>query len=172
MKNMKNKKKLIFISIVAILIIAGAVFAYLGLQTGKNSPKTILKNPVAGLTDEEAVRLFDEKFVSYLLYAIDADSLHTPPLSSETPKIKFEIENEIFEAEIIEGRIIVKKAGSSDEDIIIKTSKIEAVKMLRDVNYVQESFKSGKSSVEITAGNAELFAKGYLTIYENIVEKV
>lgn len=171
MENMKNKK-LISISVLAIILVAAAIFVYLGFnQTEKNSPKTILKNPVAGLSDEEAVKLFDEKFVSYLLYAIDADSLHAPPLSSETPKIKFEIENEIFEAEIIEGRIIVKKAGSSGEDILIKTSKTEAVKMLRDVNYVAKSFQEGKSSIELKANQAELFTKGYLKIYNELESK-
>lgn len=43
--------------------------------------------------------------------------------------------------------------------------------MIRDKNYVEESFRNGKSSIELVAGKTELFEKGYLALYTKITGK-
>ena len=50
------------------------------------------ENPMIGLTFEQAVEQFDETFVSYILYSLEAYNLHPPLLSSDKPSIEFYIE--------------------------------------------------------------------------------
>jgi hypothetical protein len=124
-----------------------------------------LVNPTEGLSFEEAVAQFDENFVYYLLVSIGAGELHTPIFSSDTPKILFYIDDEVYNAEVEDGRILVERGEIEEEDIIIRTSKEEGVKMVMNSNYVSESFASGGSSFELVADNLELAGKGYLGIY-------
>lgn len=166
-KPKKQKKTLIIsLTIIAMLIIAAVVvYSFYPKQSSSSGGGTGSKNPVVNLSDEEAAQQFDESFVRYLLYSIDADELHKPPLSSNTPKIEMQIETEIFNAEIRENVIYIKKGNIENEDIIITTTKEEAIKMLRDTNYVSESFNSGLSQIQLIAPETTLFAKGYLSLY-------
>lgn len=164
-----------------LIIILGIVFVLLGvasffteslifrLEGGGNA--TALKNPVIGLSDEEAAEQFDETFVRYLLYNIGARNLHNPPFSSDTPKIVIYVDELIFNAEVTKGKILVKRAELESEDIIIKTTKTEAVRMMRDKSYVEESFKRGSSNIELVASKTRLFAKGYAKIYTTVTGK-
>ena len=127
-----------------------------------------VRNPVEGLSDEQAAAKFDEGFVSYLLYSIGAGKLHNPPFSSNTPKIVFFIDDDIFNAEVKNGGIVVKKGNINDADIMIITSKEEGVKMLRDRNYVVKSFSDGKSSFSALADKLSLLSKGYLDMYNKL----
>jgi len=128
-------------------------------------------NPVEGLTDEEAVLKFDESFVYYLLVNIKAYNLREPVFSSDTPKMEIYVGEDVFNAEILEGEIDVGKGGVGEEDVIIRTSKEEAVKMIRDKDYIEESFEAGKSSIELVAEETTLFSKGYLKIYTELTGK-
>lgn len=162
-------KIVVFFSILAVVILTGAAFAYFSFSAKSGGGSgVVLKNPVAELSDEEAGRLFDDRFISYLLYAIDADELRNVPLTSDTPKIELRVGDDLYFAEIVSGRVIVKKGDVSEEDIVLITSKEEAVKMLRDLNYVRESFQNGESVIELKAGQTKLFAKGYLKIYDRL----
>lgn len=167
----KNKKRIVFIliTISAILIICLLIISYylFFYNTKNKGGGKKLTNPALGLTFEEAVEKFDESFVLYLLASIEAYKLHNTPFSSETPKIEFYISDDVYNAEIIKGSINVKKGEIDDEDITITTTKEEGVKMLLDENYIDDSFKEGKSSAELIAGKLELAAKGYLEIYDN-----
>jgi len=125
-------------------------------------------NPVKNLTTEEAIQRFDEDFVYYLLYSIKAYNLHTPFFNSEVPEIEFQINDDIYNAVIYDGEIIVSEGKINEEDIIIHTSKTEAVKMIQDVDYIDESFQNGDSSIEMVAEKIELFSKGYLEFYEDL----
>ncbi|MEK6844414.1 MAG: hypothetical protein AABX83_03225 [Nanoarchaeota archaeon] len=136
-------------------------------NSGSNEGKKML-NPAEGLTLEEAVAKFDENFVYYLLYNIGASDLHSPPFSSAVPQIKFYINDDIYNAEIIDGQIKVNEGEIEGEDIIIRTTTEEAVKMVVDQNYVANSFSNGLSSIELVAGKLELASKGYLKIYDRL----
>ena len=117
---------------------------------------------------EEAVKKFDGSFVAYILISIGAYNLHPPMFGSDTPKIEFYIWDEKYNAEIIDGKINVQKGEIAERDIIIWTSAEEAVKMVKDKNYISESFKTGASKVELVAGKIELAAKGYISIYDKL----
>ncbi len=128
-------------------------------------------NPVSNLTDEQAVIDFDEDFVFYLLYSIKAYNLHNPPLSSNYPKMEVDVGGDIFSASVKKGLIEVESGGIAEEDVVIRTTKEEAVKMLRDRNYVTESFSEGRSGIDLIADKTTLFAKGYLKLYNEVTGK-
>jgi hypothetical protein len=130
-----------------------------------------LRNPVLGLSDDEATEQFDEEFVLYLLYSIDADSLHNIPLSSDEPRIEIYVDDEVYNSRIEKGRVLVGKGELEREDVVIRTSKKEAVKMMRDRNYIEQSFRDGGSRIELLAGKAKLLGKGYLKLYTSITGK-
>ena len=156
------------------LIILGIFLIFLGVLSffteslifgfGKGRDATTLQNPTVGLNDEEAIEQFDETFVRYLLYSIGAHKLHNPPFSSDTPKVEIYVGELVFNAEIDSGKILVNGKLES-KDMIIRTTKIEAIKMIRDRDYIEESFKEGRSTIEPVASKARLFAKGYAKVY-------
>ncbi len=162
---------IILISLFILLIIAGGIFAYYNKSINKSTGRNVgskPSNPVDGLSDEQAVAKFNEGFVLYILQSIKAYNLHNPPFSSETPKIEFIIENDIYNAEISNKNIKVLKGSITNEDIRIITTKVEGVKMLRDKKYIETSFNNGNSGFEMVAGEVKLFSKGYLDLYEEL----
>ena len=177
-------RKSIIISLIvfAILIIAGLISGYYvflakdkttssGSKAGAGSGTgggSRLVNPAEGLSIEEAVKKFDGSFVAYILISIGAYNLHPPMFGSDTPKIEFYIWDEKYNAEIIDGKINVQKGEIAERDIIIWTSAEEAVKMVKDKNYISESFKTGASKVELVAGKIELAMKGYISLYDEL----
>jgi hypothetical protein len=165
-----RKKVIVIIVIVSLLVIAGifGFFFFFNEQSSStgSSGGTPLKNPAAGLSIEEAAEKFDGNFVFYLLVEMGAEELHNPPLSSSTPKIQIEVSDLVFNAEISGGSMKIGSGASEEKDIIIRTTRTEAVKMMNSRDYVKESFNSGESSIELVAGKPTLFSKGYLKIYD------
>ena len=128
-------------------------------------------NPVSALSNEQAVAQFDDTFVYYLLVSIKAYNLHNPPLSSSTPKMNIYVDNLTYNAEIVNGQIKIYNGETSNQDINIKTTREEAVKMLRSKDYVSVSFQQGLSSIDKVAGQSTLFSKGYLNLYTELTGK-
>ena len=173
---MKKRIKILAGVLIVFIVIIGIASYYFingknsNVQVNSNTGNEVKKilNPAEGLTLEEAVAKFDENFVYYLLYNIGASDLHSPPFSSAVPQIKFYINDDIYNAEIIDGQIKVNEGEIEGEDIIIRTTTEEAVKMVVDQNYVANSFSNGLSSIELVAGKLELASKGYLKIYDRL----
>ncbi len=168
-----NRKKSIVLFILILLLLIGLLLFIFYYFFGSNLKKNErgggrITNPAAGLSFEEAVEKFDESFVLYLLASIEAYKLHNPVFSSDNPKIEFYIDDEIYNAEIIDGEINVERGEIEGEDIIIRTTKEEGVRMIFDSDYIDDSFREGKSSVELIAGKLELAGKGYLGIYDKL----
>jgi len=171
---MERKVLVITLVVIIILIFLGIgigiyyVFEGFGRDSGGSSGHSSLVNPVENLTDEEAAVKFDESFVRYLLISIGAYKLHNPPLSKNTPKIEIHVDELVFNAEVRDSKIYIEKGEIGNEDVIIRTSREEGVKMMRDKKNVVDSFSSGMSSMELVSGKAVLLAKGYLKIYEEL----
>ena len=127
-----------------------------------------IENPVIGLNDEEAIENFDESYVLYLVASLGASSLHNVPLTDNTPKLEFYIDEEMFFAEIKDGAIFVGNGEIGNEDLLIRTSKAEAVKMIRNRDYIEDSFINGNSQFVLVSSKAELVAKGYLKLYNEL----
>ena len=149
------------------------MFLYMSLFKPKNNSGNYvtLKNPAADLSIDQVVQQFDEEFVYYLLFQIKAYNLHNPPLSSDTPKINILVGEDEYSAIIEKGNIIVSKKFAAEQDIMIVTTKKEAAMMIKYPDYVKDSFAKKESSIEMSAGKATLFSKGYLNLYQEVTGK-
>ena len=79
-----------------------------------------IQDPAEGMSLEEAAAAFDERFVYYLLFSIEAYNLHNPPLSQDKPRILLLVGDKIFNAAIDSGKIIVGGGDITDEDVIMR----------------------------------------------------
>jgi len=181
-KTRKVVKTLLIIFIVLlVLLIAFAA----GFLIKKPGVKVVLENPIsgivlkhtddAGLVDkeavvEEAVIEFNEDYINYILVALGVNYLHKSPLF-ENPLIEFNLGGEIWNSEIIEGMPDSQLGMIDNEDLRISISKEEAVKALlsEDIEqFMKDSVSSGNTQIEMIAGKAELFSKGYLDMYKEL----
>jgi uncharacterized protein YneF (UPF0154 family) len=160
--------------LIILLVLGGLGFVVYGMFFASSDIDRVLEernieNPTLGKTTQQAVLEFDQSFVEYLLYSIGAGDLRKVPLTSNRPKVIIEIEGEVYYAYVKSGVVNFDVDIPRDEvDMILKTTKEEAVKMIKDKDYIKESFRTGLSEIEIVSGNAELFAKGYLKIYQTL----
>ena len=164
------------LGIILIIILVILIFFYFSMykrpgydklyQEQSDAGKII--NPVSGLSKEEAISEFNESFVYYLLYSIKAYNLHNPPMSNDEPKIEIIVDDQAYNARIVEGAIIVNGGSIEKKDIVITATKEEAIKMLQDRNYIAQSFSNGKSNIDLIESKSTLFAKGYLSIYHEL----
>lgn len=166
-------KKLLIAVLLIILIfilIVGYILYYVLIEQDYDNLYSgsggTLANPARGLSLQEAVEKFDESFVYYLLVNIKAYNLHSPLFSSDKPIIVLFVDEDIYNAEISDGKIDVKIGEVEKKDIIIRTTKEEAVKMIYDKTYIFNSFKNRGSIVEFVADKSTLALKGYLKLYE------
>jgi len=166
-----NKKGswVVWVSVALVAVLIAMIFYYF-VSFKSNSPivNSNIVNPAEGLSVEQAETTFNESFVYYFLYNVKAYELHNPPLSDSKPSIWMLISDDSYYAEIVNGDISVYKGNPKEYDIIIKTTKKEAVKMMDDKNYIQNSFVAGLSSIELIASKTTLFAKGYVNLYTQI----
>lgn len=168
----KRGKVALILSTLLVIILISGIFLYFSLfKNPSNSKIEQLSNPIDNLSPEQAKIAFNETFVKYILFQIKAYNLHNPPLSQETPKIEFQIEEDTYHAIIKDNQITVYKEEIDSEDIIIKTDKDEAIKMINNKEYIQDSFSSGKSTIELVSSKTTLFAKGYLNLYEELTQE-
>lgn len=126
--------------------------------------KSDIKNSITGYSISENGKI-NESSVYYFLYNSKAYNLHNPPLSKDIPRIEIVMDKENYNAVVENGIILVKKGSIDNEDIIIKTTSDEMVKMINDKNYAKESFNSGKSEINVIGSKSILLAKGYLNLY-------
>ena len=157
-------KKVVLI-IVLLIVLALAILIFLLFFAPKNQPPI---NPNAANVDKTQVGINQ---INLLPYNIKAYGLHNPLLSKNTPKIEILIEDEAFNSEIIDNRIKTQKEAIDNEDIMIKTSKNEFLKILnsKDIKKaVQESAETGNLDIEMLAGKLELASKGYLNVYKEV----
>jgi len=163
--------KVFIIILILVLVVVGVVgyyLYYIFIGPSYGGEGVILQNPVANLTTAEAVEQFDESFVLFLLYSIGVNELHNPPFSSDKPKIELYVSDDVYNAFVERGAIGVQRGAIEGEDIIIRTTREEGVKMLQNSNYVADSFRAGLSSIELVASKTKLAPKGYLKIYTSL----
>ena len=110
------------------------------------------------------------EFISYLLEEIGAWQLHKNPLTLENPIINFKIENMSFYSEI--GDKIKTNDGLNNaadlEFIINKEDLINALLADNPENIFKESVNTGRTEIKLLVGEGELFAKGYLSLYDGL----
>lgn len=185
-----------FLSFIFILLIAGVAGYFMFFQTG--GEKMELKNPLEGLKisfgskssgnsnidvrDNDAtegdnfpeINIEDIEitpdFLSYLLNEIGAYKLHKHPLSGEKPYINFDISGQRFYSEI-DKDIKTFEGSSESADMVFnapKTVLINAIISDNPGDVFKQSIVDGETGIEMRAGETELFAKGYLELYEEL----
>lgn len=162
---------LAFSFILLALLIVGIFLFFVLYESSKDPYASPPSNPAEGLSNELAEYAFDKNSIFYLLYNLEAYKLHNPPLSSDTPKLEINVEGETYNAEVREGLISTGRGSIPDEDVLIITTKAEAIRMMRDKEYARQSFNSGRSSINFIADKNIIFSKGYLVMYNDIVGK-
>ena len=187
-----NIKKLILVlvGIIVIGLVLGLVF-YIGMILGGiGTPKQANIEYVNPLTQviqdlkekgvevnetqviEKAEMEFDYTYINYVLFAMSAWKLHNPPLSSETPKIKVIVDDEIYYSEVIDTEMnTYLEEFEGEEDLVITMSKNEVIQaMLAEdmAEFMKQSVASGETQMELVAGSLTLASKGYLQMYKDI----
>lgn len=109
-------------------------------------------------------------FISYLMNEIGAWKLHKNKLTGELPIINLEVSQEDFSTKIDED-IETTKSLSEDADMSFVTEKESIVMAMLSENpgeVFKESIQEGETQIETIASETELFAKGYLDLYNEL----
>jgi hypothetical protein len=194
LKKVKRRKfLLLFFGAFMLLFLSFLVFvgvmAY-SLFFLTSGVKADLSNPLAGLnvhfndgalgvgnlSDSRNVSIDDievgSDFVAYLLNELGAWQLRSNILTGEKPRVNFVIGDKVFGA-VVDSGIQMSEEGVESPDLIIHSNKVDIVMAMlseEPVDIFRESYIEGRSSVDIEASEAELFAKGYLGFYESFQE--
>ncbi len=175
------KVLLIIFTVILILLIAFAA----GFLIKKPKIEVYLENPLASIvlkyTDEsgytnktavieEGVVEFNEDYINYILVALGTGYLHKSPFF-ESPLIEFDLGGDVWNSEIRDGMPDSGRGQINDEDLRISISKEEAVEALlseKIEEFMKQSVVNGNTKLELVAGKAELFSKGYLDMYKKL----
>jgi len=110
-------------------------------------------------------------FIKYILQEIGAlGTLHKNPVTREVPMINFKIGDVGYNAkfkEILE----VSNGLNSGADIQFNSNKEVIVRAILDDNPAEifkKSIFEGTTTIDTIAGETELFAKGYLALYDSL----
>ena len=107
-------------------------------------------------------------FITYLLNELGAWKLKRNPITREKPVIDFKINEKEFSSVIEKGIIKTTKGFSTKPDIVFYSNKKDIIKAIiseEPAEIFKKSYSRGDSTFEIKKSEADLFAKGYLTLY-------
>jgi flagellar basal body-associated protein FliL len=181
----KPKKIILFSVLIVIIIIAIGSLAYTFFFMQK---KLNIENPLKkllGIINSEENKSFNfsnntwdivqnteitEEFLTYLLNEIGAWQLHRNYLTGEKAVINFNISNEYFYSEI-DDKIETFKSNNENADIEFITTKDEIIKAMLSDNpseVFKESIEKGDTSLNVVSDEAELYSKGFLSLYDSL----
>lgn len=178
----RNLKKVLKVFIMVFAIVLVLLTAFLAGFFTNGKIEIVLENPLKDIvfanTNEkgevdfaavlaQGVLEFDEDYINYILVALGVGYLHKS-LLFENPLIEFVLGEEVWSSEIIKGMPNSKKGEIDNEDLRIIISKQEAVRALlsSDIEqFMKDSVAEGRTGIEMVAGKAELFSKGYFKMY-------
>lgn len=111
------------------------------------------------------------EFIKYLLQEIGAlDALHKNTITREVPMINFKIDEVEYNA-VFEDVLEINDGLNPEADIQFNSNKEAIVRATLDAEpakVFRESVIDGTTTIERIAGETELFAKGYLTLYDSL----
>lgn len=169
---MKNKTKLIILSLILIFLIILIVFIVYIAFTPIHKP--LNKQKYSFNKSELNSFKVNSDIISYILYSFDAETLHNSPLSLDTPKIMVVVDNENYYSEIVDGEIKTNQIPHSQEDIVINIPESEIIKVLNSTEsskIIQQSISSKLTTIEIKASYVSLLTKGYYGLYKKFTGK-
>ena len=117
--------------------------------------------------------MLKKDYINFILVALGTGYLRKSIIGGN-PLIEFDLEGEVWSSEIIKGMPNSVLGGTDKEDLRISISKEEAVKGILSENreeFMRDSYLAGRTDFEMVAGKTELFAKGYLDMYNALTGK-
>lgn len=141
-----------------------------GFTIIKNSDTvTTETNTEEKIITKEQIKI-DENFINFLLRNIGVSSLHRHPLTFRNPIINIVVDGKSFYS-IIGKEIMTEEGSEESADLQIITNEETLLEVLTAEDpeeSILDSFNSGESSIELLASEADLFAKGYFSLYQKL----
>jgi len=182
----RQPQKIIVITAILIsILIINLISVYVGLHkldnTNESNQEYVLQEKIKHTnietlditlsTTQTQFTTINEQFITSLLTSLDISSkLHKHPLTQEPSIINFQIDNQAFYSEI-KKTTQTYQGKSKKADITITSTK----KIIHDTEIssdptqtLKDSINEGTTSIQMQAGEAELFAKGYLSFYNSL----
>ena len=155
---------LLFVLIVVLGIVAWRVFFY--------SPHVDIPLTQIDIASINRTEIGIEQ-VMLILYSLNAQDLHNPLLSKDTPKIDIYVDAEVFGAEIINNQFLIKRQSMNAPDMKVIMSRQEFINSMNSdtKEYLKNSVTNGNTQIELVAGKIKLGSKGYLSLYKEITGK-
>ena len=189
-KKLKQSKlnkiiKILIILIVLAVIILAVIFLKDFLS--KSPEKQVIENPLKEIIQantnaegkinkdkliEQAIKNFNVDYINYILISSGVNKLYKSPIGYGNPSIELVINDEIWGAEISDGNLIIKKSSTDNEDFkvyILKEQIVEALLSEDPAKFLKDSFLDGSIKAEVMAGKTEILSKGYLGMYQKLV---
>jgi len=180
-KSAKTRRFLIISLVIFIIVLSLAIAVY---SLFFSHSKFDLQNPLEGITilfdsekqnqSNQTIHIDDieitPEFLSYLLNEVGAWKLHKNPTTFENPVINFRIDEQNFYSEIT-NKIQTSEGSSEQADIefvIPKKDLVQAIISETPAQVFKQSIQDGNTQINTLAGEAELFAKGYLSLYDEL----
>jgi hypothetical protein len=160
-KEKMTPKQIIVLIILILIILSFSWVIYNFYKEDMSFNANVIKSVRPKITSVDA------KAIAYLLSDIGAGKLHKNTLGFEKPIICIKTEKKDYLCTISK-TIDVKEQNCSKQDINIKTTNQEILNALSGnvKTYIKDSVLNEKTEVELVAGEIELFAKGYMEIYD------
>jgi hypothetical protein len=164
----KSKLKLILLISIPLLIIL-AIFYFFIFDLIRTAPQQTNQQIQQAQQDIQMQNL-TPSVISYLLNQIGASGLHKNTFTREKPTICVKVEGKEYYS-VIDGGINTKDVSCTNQDIDIVSSKQEVLNVVLSSDpktAVKDSVSSGKTQLKVIASQTNLFAKGYLSLYNSL----
>ena len=184
----KRPKRIIIISSIAIILFFSLAFsAYTiflnqqGQQISNPLSSFVVANHASPSVQNSHIQLpvtdvsveqieITPDFISFLLNEIGAGKLHKNFFTQEIPIINFKIDDKSFYSEI-KNEIKTYEGLSESADLQFDTNKQDVIGAIisdSPKEIFKQSVITGKTQVIVKSSKLELFAKGYMKLYESL----
>ena len=130
-----------------------------------DGPKTILvkKGSINYTTSD-----IEKELVNYTTVLLKLYNLHNIPFTSIPPKVQVKIDNSQYYLEILDGEIIINEGVVDSPDILIETTSDAIINAVNNGGSIGDAISSGDVKIDLVANKLVLFAKGYLSLYNEL----
>lgn len=153
------------------------IFANVESPSAENKERTTNETNASinpDIPTESPKVVIEKEHVDYVLYNLQVYELHNPPFSSRFPVIELDIDGKKYYTEIKDGYLITNEGQTDKEDIRIFTTSDELVKFVNSNDVpsdLLESINNGDSSFQLVSDEKTLLLKGYINLYNNLVDE-
>ncbi|MFZ1970826.1 MAG: hypothetical protein WAU65_01445 [Candidatus Nanoarchaeia archaeon] len=110
----------------------------------------------------------EKDLINYTSVVLKIYNLHNIPFTSITPKIQVKIDDIAYSLEVSSGNIIISDGYINNPDLMITTTSQDLLNLQENNISVKDSISSGKIRIDQVADKFTLFAKGYLSLFNQL----